>query len=172
MKYVAFLRGINVGGRYIKMSDLNTCFESLGLEEVKTVLQTGNVIFTSDSSARSLKDLIETGLTKSFNYPAKIQVIKFDNLLKIIKDRPFNDIGDENHDYVIFFENGLEKQLIDEVTDLDQTVEKVEPGNGVIYWRVPKGSTLSSQFAKNLTKAKYKNFNTNRNVNTLLKLID
>jgi uncharacterized protein (DUF1697 family) len=49
-KYVAFLRGINVGGRIIKMADLRICLEKAGFGDVKTILQTGNVIFESDIS--------------------------------------------------------------------------------------------------------------------------
>ena len=48
-KYVAFLRAINVGGHtIIKMADLKQIFESLGLENVQTYIQSGNVIFESD----------------------------------------------------------------------------------------------------------------------------
>jgi uncharacterized protein (DUF1697 family) len=49
--------------------------------------------------------------------------------------------------------------------------ERVAAGEGVVYWRVDKGSTLKSNFAKLLTKAKYRDFNTNRNLNTLRKLL-
>lgn len=65
MKYVALLRGINVGGRIIKMSDLQAIFESLGLEHVSTVLQTGNVLFSSGGSLDVLVNVIETSLTKA-----------------------------------------------------------------------------------------------------------
>jgi uncharacterized protein (DUF1697 family) len=43
-KYIAFLRGINVGNIRIKMADLKAMFEGLGFQEVKTYLQTGNVV--------------------------------------------------------------------------------------------------------------------------------
>ena len=58
MKYVAFLRGINVGGRnMIKMSDLKRTFEDLGFKNVSTFLQSGNVLF--ESSGRSHRQLVE-----------------------------------------------------------------------------------------------------------------
>lgn len=68
-RYVTFLRGINVGGnRIIKMPDLRACFEGLGFEDVSTVLQSGNVLFTSSSrSTNMLRRKIEAALAKAFD---------------------------------------------------------------------------------------------------------
>jgi uncharacterized protein (DUF1697 family) len=94
MKYVVFLRGINVGGRIVKMAELKTCLEKAGLKNVKTILQTGNVIFECDKTDISkLKQMIEAALTKSFNYPAKVQVFPAESLHKIIKGYPFGIAG-------------------------------------------------------------------------------
>lgn len=170
-KYVAFLRGINVGGRVIKMADLVVCCEKAGLNQVKTVLQTGNVVFESDLSATKLKELLESTLTNTFGYPAKVQVLAIPNLQRIIDVYPFGEPVPDAHDYVIFLENGLEKLMLDEEYELAPG-EQVAAGNGVVYWRVSRGQTLKSSFAKVLTKAKYKPFNTNRNLNTLKKIVN
>jgi len=169
MKYIAFLRGINVGGRTIRMADLKLCFENLGFRDVVTVLQTGNVIFSSDKNITALKDTIEAGLTRIFDYPAHAQVFALDSLQTIVGAYPFTDHDAEHHDYIVFFEDGLEKQLATALS-LD-TTEKVTVGDGVIYWRVPKGLTLKSTFAQYLTKAPYKHAHTNRNIRTLQKII-
>lgn len=50
IEYAAFLRGVNVGGRVIKMAELKACFERVGFGDVRTFLQSGNVIFGSNSS--------------------------------------------------------------------------------------------------------------------------
>ncbi|MFO0781853.1 MAG: DUF1697 domain-containing protein [Candidatus Saccharimonadales bacterium] len=168
-KYVAFLRGINVGGRVIKMADLAACCEKAGLNQVKTVLQTGNVVFESDKSEAELKRLLEDTLTSTFDYPAKVQVLSIPELQKIIDEYPFGEPKPNIHDYLIFIENELEQLLLAEKYEL-ALGEKVAAGKGVIYWRVEKGLTLKSSFAKVLTKAKYKPFNTNRNLNTLKKI--
>lgn len=167
-KYVAFLRGINVGGRIVKMADLKVCLDKAGLNNVKTVLQTGNVTFESGASQPKLKDLIQTTLAKTFDYPAKVQVIAMDDLQKIIKDYPFA-AKEGFHSYVVFMENDLEAALVAEAGR--QMGEKVERGQGVVYWQVARGDTLKSEFAKLLTKTKYKDFNTNRNLNTLNKIL-
>ncbi len=170
IKYVTFLRGINVGGRVIKMADLKNCFEKAGLKEVMTVLQSGNVLFESELAEPELKQKIEAALIKSFNYPAKVQVISAKKLEKIIQKYPFK-AREGFHSYVIFLEKNLEKELIDEPVEFDPQKEKAKEGLGVVYWQVERGQTLKSSFAKQLSKAKYKAFNTTRNLNTLRKLI-
>jgi uncharacterized protein (DUF1697 family) len=168
-KYVVFLRGVNVGGRVIKMTELKTCLEKAGFKNVKTVLQSGNVLFESDKTAPRLKTQIEEILTETFNYPAKAQVILFDNLRGIIAGYPFGPAQPDYHQYVIFIEDELEAQLVAEAGSL--LGEQVQAGLGIVYWTVKKGDTLKSPFAKLLTKSKYQEFNTVRNINTLKKLI-
>jgi uncharacterized protein (DUF1697 family) len=169
-KYVAFLRGVNTGGRVIKMADLKSCLESAGFKDVKTVLQSGNVIFDSDKTdTGTLKRQMEQALSETFNYPAKVQVITMEKLEKVIAGNPFVDAPADYHQYVIFIENDLETQLVAEAGQ--QLGEHVQAGQNVVYWKVKKGDTLKSPLGKLLTKSKYKEFNTNRNVNTLHKML-
>ncbi|HVV66745.1 MAG TPA: DUF1697 domain-containing protein [Candidatus Saccharimonadales bacterium] len=169
-KYVALLRGVNVGGRIVKMADLKTCLEKAGLENVVTVLQSGNVVFESQLSSADLKKVIETTLTETFAYPAKAQVLSMNRLQKIVDGYPFGTASDRQHDYVIFIENALEEALLGETYNLAPG-EQVQGGEGVVYWRVDKGLTLKSSFAKVLAKSKYRDLNTNRNIKTLKKLL-
>src|SRR5665213_1002720 len=103
-KYVAFLRGINVGGRIIKMAELKTCFESLGFKSVVTLLQTGNVVFDTSAKLSDLKMIIENALANKFHYPIKVQVYSFDRLKDIVAHNPFTS-DNNHHSYVLFFEN-------------------------------------------------------------------
>jgi len=168
--YAVFLRGINVGGRTVKMAELRACLEELGCENVRTILQSGNVVLDSSDSAAALKTTIEGGLSKTFGYAAKVQILAIGALREITGDYPFK-ADEKRHSYVVFFENGLEQKLLEEAGDLDDEVERIAGGDGVIYWQVPIGITLKSPFAKYLTLARYKAFNTNRNLNTLHKVI-
>ncbi len=152
------------------MADLETCLTEAGLRKIATLLQSGNVTFESDRSALELKKVIEIALTRTFRYPARAQVLTVAELRKIIGQYPFGIARDSQHDYVVFMENGLERDLVDETCQLAPG-EQVVAGQGVVYWRVDKGSTLKSNFSKLLTKARYKEFNTNRNLKTLQKII-
>ena len=73
MRYVAFLRAINVGGRHlVKMDALRRLFEELGFTNVETFIASGNVVFESKSrSAASLEKAIEAHLQKSLGYEVK-----------------------------------------------------------------------------------------------------
>lgn len=171
VRYVAFLRGINVGGRTIKMAELASYFEDEGYGDVATVLQTGNVTFSSADGIATLKRAIEASLTERFAYPARVQIYPVAKLKRIVDASPFEGGESATHSYVVFFEKGLEKQLVEEASGLDRNTESVAIGDGVIYWRVLKGSTLQSGFAQYLTKARYKSFHTSRNINTLRRIV-
>lgn len=153
------------------MADLKQCLEKAGLKNVVTILQSGNVAFESVLGPDDLKNQIEAALTKAFGYPAKVQVLSEETLRKIADEYPFGVADESQHDYVIFMENSLEKELLGETYSLAPE-EKVQAGKGVVYWRVDKGSTLKSSFAKLLTKPKYRDFNTNRNLKTLKKILN
>jgi uncharacterized protein (DUF1697 family) len=169
-RYAAFLRGVNVGGRIVKMADLKTCLEKAGLRGVTTLLQSGNVVFESSLNTTGLKELIESTLTETFGYPAKVQVLTIERLAEIVEKYPFGVATAKQHDYVVFMENGLEQAIVTDNYSLGKG-EKIQAGEGVLYWRVDQGQTLRSSFGKTLSKAKYRDFNTNRNVKTLRKML-
>ena len=171
MKYVALLRGVNVGGRVVKMDEVRHLFESLGYSEVSTVLQSGNVVFTSSTSEVDLADEIAVALTEAFDYPAKVLVRSIAFVQQVAANYPFEASDASKQNYVIFFEGGLEEALAEDAKDLDSTVDRIEVAAGVLYWQVAKGMTLKSELAKLLTLAKYRDFHTNRNMNTLQKII-
>lgn len=70
MKYIALLRGVNLGGRRLKMDELRAAFQSLSLSDVQTLLASGNVIFTTNTdNVSKLKGQIEGGLEAEFSFP-------------------------------------------------------------------------------------------------------
>jgi uncharacterized protein (DUF1697 family) len=169
MKYIALLRGINVGGRVIKKDELRQCLEALSLTDVTTILQSGNVIFESDDKGtETLTATLEQGLTDQFHYPAKVFTYTPEAMGKIVEDYPFESL-EGKHDYVVFLSKDLGSVLL-ELLELDQSVEQVSLGERVVYWQVTKGMSLESNFAKLLSKAKYKEYNTVRNLNTIHKI--
>ena len=67
-RYVAFLRGVNLGKRTVRSAELKAAFEAMGFAEVKTLLASGNVLFDA-ASARGLRQKIEAGLAAAFGFP-------------------------------------------------------------------------------------------------------
>ncbi len=167
-KQIAFLRGINVGNIRIKMPDLKSAFEKIGFTNVKTYLQTGNVVFESNKSLEEIKPILEKSLSETFNYEAYVQLYDFDILSNIIDKYPFE--REENyHAYVILIDS---EAIFEELKNLaENSVEPIASGNQVIYWKVTEGETLHTPFAKIIAKAKYKKNTTVRNINTLEKMI-
>ncbi len=93
MKYVAFIRGINVGGNTIvKMVDLKELMEALAFKDVRTVLASGNVLFTVEGRAAGLEKKIETTLKQKYRREISVLVRTVDALQKIEKRQPFKGI--------------------------------------------------------------------------------
>ena len=94
MKYVAFLRAINVGGRVVKMDRLRGLFEQLPLTGVETFIASGNVIFTSPSrSPRALEGRIERHLLDALGYAVPTFLRTPAELAEVVRKRPFRDVA-------------------------------------------------------------------------------
>lgn len=93
-KYAAFLRGINVGGHHkVPMAELRQEFESLGFTNIKTLLNSGNVVFEGISEKTELLEKkISTQLEKTFGFPIPILIRTSDNIHTIIEHDPFKNI--------------------------------------------------------------------------------
>jgi uncharacterized protein (DUF1697 family) len=92
--YAAFLRGINVGGHaVIKMDDLKKTFESLGFNNVKTLLASGNVLFEAQSrDPAAIRVLMEKGLKKAFNRDVCVTIRSIKELRNLADSNPFRNI--------------------------------------------------------------------------------
>lgn len=91
MKYIAFLRGINVGGKHkVPMPELKQILESLDCKEVKTLLNSGNVVF--ESQAKKLTQL-EEKLKEHFGFPIPVLLKKHDEILALIASQPFEKVA-------------------------------------------------------------------------------
>lgn len=170
-RFVALLRGINVGGnRVIKSVDLQECFESMNFSQVQVFLASGNVVFEcKERELQDLTGLIEKTLKASFDYPAKVIVLKLSTLAKIVEEQPFVEM-EGWHRLIVFLTKNIARELVTAVRP-NAAVEQIEAGRNVVYWTVERGMTLKSEFGKLLAKAKYKDLNTVRNINTVQKLL-
>lgn len=170
-RYAVFLRGVNVGGVKVMSMDLRALLASLGFDDAKTWLQTGNITLSSDQRPDGLKDLLEQALSERFGYDAKAMVYDLADLRTIVEDYPF-PAGEDLHRYVVLVsDETILPELLAVANQLDAEVERIAPGPGVLYWQLPKGRSLDTDFAKLMTRAKVKRVTTTRNLNTLAKMV-
>lgn len=89
--YISLLRGINLGAHYkIKMPDLTVLYESLGLTNVQTYVQSGNVVFTSEETDRArLEETIKAKIEEVYGYNVPVLVLAADELRRIAQANPF-----------------------------------------------------------------------------------
>ncbi len=167
-RFVALLRGVNVGRVTIHMADLEESVSGLGYTDVKTVLASGNVLFTSTDAAAATKSALEAALRTRFGYEAWVHVLTVDAIRDVVAAYPFPREA-ERHAYVVFAVAPEVRAALLAVK-LDPAIEQAQAGDGVIYWSVPKGSTLDSALGKAQAKGAYKPWLTTRNLNTLEKL--
>ena len=170
-RFAAFLRGVNVGGVNLKMADVAAAFSDAGLSEVRTILASGNVVFESRAEADAVRTTAETALRDRFGYDAWVLVYDLDTVRSIVDGYPFEPEVEGYQSYVTFV---ADPAVLDELTALrtDATAdEKIAPGAGVVYWQVPKHSTLDSTIGKTMGKKRYKSSTTTRNLRTLAKVL-
>ncbi len=170
MRKIALLRGINVGNIRIKMSDLQLAFETLAYRDVSTILATGNVLFTSESSLETCKANIQKKLSETFHYEAFAQIFDNDKISQTLAICNLEEFED-SHLYFIFVETPAIMDLL-KIAAKNLKSTEIQFGDDVIFWKVLKGETLLTPFSKEIAKAKYKPFTTMRNIQTIRKLVD
>jgi uncharacterized protein (DUF1697 family) len=171
-RYLALLRGINVGGITIPMAALADTVRGLGHTGVRTVLASGNVVFDSpETDAAAVTAGLERALSDTFGYEAWVVLLTQDQLTEAVEAYPFED-RDGWHSYVLF---GSKQPVLDELLarapELDPADERVQPGAGVLYWQVRRDVGVRSPFSTLSAKARYKSTTTNRNLRTLHKIL-
>ncbi len=173
-QYLALLRGINVGGNnIIKMIELKACFESMGFSDVRTYIQSGNVLFKSgEKDVQRLTKEIEEKLSEKFNYKSVVVIVTHEQLKNAVEKAP-KGFGQEpvkyRYDVVFLREPLTSKQAIKEVNGREG-VDKVFAGKDVIYFSRLISDASKSYLAKIITLPIYK-FMTIRNWNTTTKLL-
>ncbi|HEY7052510.1 MAG TPA: DUF1697 domain-containing protein [Mycobacterium sp.] len=167
--YAAFLRGVNVGGVNLKMADVTKTLSDAGFTDVKTILASGNVLLQSRSKADTVRRKAEAALRDVFGYDAWVLVYDIDTVAAISAAYPFKREVAEHHSYVTFVSD---PDVLDELAALKPGPgERIERGDGVIYWQVARSKTLDSAIGKTMGKKRYKASTTTRNLRTLDKLL-
>jgi uncharacterized protein (DUF1697 family) len=173
--YIALLRGINVGGKnIIKMEQLKKVFIDMGFLNIKTYIQSGNMIFrTSESDKLKLTEKIEKQLQKNFSVEIKTLILTADELTETIENAPENFGAEpENFRYDVWFV--LPPTTVNDVVAnirLREGVDFLLAGKNVIYTTRLTSQMGKSYFSKITQTSVYKSI-TIRNWNTTTKLLE
>lgn len=174
MSYLALLRGINVGGKnIIKMADLKVGFEELGFTNVITYIQSGNVLFqTGEKNTAALTTRIEKGLSKRFNYEAKVVVVSQKELAAIVRDAPqgFGKDAKKFRYDVIFLKEPLTSREAMKSVRVRDGVDTAHARKQALYFSRLISRASQSYLTKMISLPVYQNM-TIRNWNTTTKLL-
>lgn len=177
MRYVALLRGVNVGGAgKIDMKGLRAAFEDLGLGSVRTYINSGNVIFDSEAIDReSLAGLMEDTIEERFGFRTRVLIMDVDEIRSIVRALPedWRDDAAAKCDVFFLWEEADRPSVIDELV-WDPKVEDVRYTLGALIRRVDRKHAARSKITRIVGTPLYQQM-TVRNCNTaraLLRLME
>ncbi|HSW48127.1 MAG TPA: DUF1697 domain-containing protein [Candidatus Saccharimonadales bacterium] len=181
-KYVAFLRGINVGGnKKVPMSDLKTAFESLGFSNVRTLLNSGNAVFDAEKAD---KEKIEKKLEKLFGFQISVILRTMDNIKKLVDSKPFDriKITPLTRLYVTFLKDPppprlrragkSESKLKTPYESPDKSFKILKVTEGEVISLVTLSPKFNTTEAMKVLEKEFGNKVTTRNWNTIVKLVN
>lgn len=175
VKYVAFLRGINVGGhKKIKMDDLRAAFASWGFTNIKTLLASGNVLFDSKkANSHALKQILEKNIAATFGFEVPVILRTLEEIQDLADADPFKGIKvtPQTRLYATFLSEKPTSKLKIPYTSPEKDFTIVQVTNGEVLsvlTLTPNRGTieamaiLEKEFGKNITT---------RNWNTVIKVL-
>ncbi len=168
--YCAFMRGVNIGGKTMKMAEACQVLKEAGLTDVSSLLATGNFLFRSEVPQAELRSFLESVLSEHYADKVSLFVKNLAEVEAILKAVPFEEDADY-HIYAFVCEEGFATTLLEEfgkITAAEGEAAQINAGH--FYWRCRKGATLDSGFSKILGRKSMKSQFTSRNISTMAKV--
>jgi len=173
-QYIAFLRGINVGGHRVKMDRLRALFDEMGMSDVSTFIASGNVIFRTDSDdVGALTDQIERHLVQGLGYDVTTFLrspMQLDEMTSIAQ-LDHGDGGESEHSvYVVLLPAPANDELRLRFAGLCTEMDEFLVSGTEVYWQIKGKLSDSPLFQVGLKAALQGLPTTTRNLNTLRRL--
>jgi uncharacterized protein (DUF1697 family) len=173
---VILLRGINLGpSKRVRMAELRELFKGAGFDDVRTYVQSGNVVVSSDASPPDLEARTEELIAERFGFEVPVVVRTRDELADVIARNPFRGVAENPKRYQVSFLDGeLDDGTVARLTELAAPTEQfVADGRELYAWH-PDGVARSKLWAQLAgtglgVKATARNWTT---VETLLEMAD
>ncbi len=173
-RFLALLRGINVGGHHlISKDDLRELFEDLDFTNVRTYIQSGNILFRAPGkSVKRLTKTITSGLSQRFSYEAQATVFSYEQYHTAVGLAPkgWGQSDLQKHNALFTLENTPADDILAELPAPKQELESVSIAPGVIFWSASKKHLGKTTMMKLASSPIYKQV-TVRNHNTVIQLL-
>jgi uncharacterized protein (DUF1697 family) len=169
--YIALLKGINVGGhKKVPMAELRDILTKVGFKDVKTYIQSGNIILkTSEKSNLIIETIIKNSILDNFKFEVSVLVLTRQNLEHIFNSSPFSE--DKNKEsYFMMLHDIPNDDLAKEASKKVYENEEYKIIHNCIYYYNEKGFG-KAKFNVNFFERKLNTFATARNYNTMVKLL-
>lgn len=174
IKYIALLRGINVGGKNpVSMKELKESLEENGFEKVVTYINSGNIIFSSDNSdVEFLKRKCEALILERFKLEISVVIISGGELIETLNNAPdwWDADNESKHNAIFVIPPTTVDEVIKEVGEAKPEYEKISISGRVIFWSAPLKTFSRTRWSKIVGKPVY-NRVTIRNANTVKNLV-
>ena len=172
MTYIAFLRGVNVGGKgIVSMAAIKEALVELGLSDVRTYINSGNVIFTARASdAQRLTARIEKALEHHTCMAIKVLVMDHQSLKKLVDAIPRDWVDDKTmRTYVLLLWKEVDDRTILDRLPASPGIDELMYAPGAVVWRVDRENVSRSRMSRLVGTPLYKKI-TIRSANTMRKL--
>jgi uncharacterized protein (DUF1697 family) len=174
MRYVALLRGVNVGGaNKVDMTALASAFEAAGMDSVHSYINSGNMIFaTHVADRRRLEDSLRTTVRQATGLDIDLQLRDADELDAIVQALPSAWRNDDSMKCdIVFLHPDVDRAGILEELGPRPGIEDAIYVAGAVIWRVDRKDAARSRLTRMMGTPLYKRV-TVRNCNTVRKLLD
>ena len=171
-RQIALLRGINIGpNKRVAMPRLRELLTEAGYKDVKTYVQSGNIVLTSRLSPPKLEQALEKLVAEEFGFDVAVVVRTRDEVAAVVERDPFGDLADNPKRFqVTFLSAELEPETVAELEALRSGEERVVASGREIYAWHPDGAARS-QLWNRLAGTRLGATATSRNWNTVLALL-
>ncbi len=171
--YLALLRGINVSGqKKIKMADLTQSLKREGFREVRTYIQSGNVVFASDKNdVEKLQNDMHKVILDDFGFEVPVLILTVEELAQVLKESPYTDEPNEKGLYYVLLKTVPDDKLVKAFNQLDFENEDFHVTERCVYLNCKAGFG-KAKLNNNFVERKLKVEATTRNLKTMQKLVE
>lgn len=174
-KYIALLRGINVGGKNrVSMKELKELLEENGFQNVFPYINSGNIIFSSDyADEKFLKEKLESLLLDKFNLQLSLMILSSEELIEAYNHAPswWGTDNESKHNAIFVMPPITASDAMKEVGEAKPEYEKVDSYGNVIFWSAPIKTFSRTRWSKIVGKPVCNQI-TIRNANTVKNLVE